>query len=104
MRPPPLCRVLLLLLLLPAAAAGWVSPAGAAGRRMAPLLMTRWGQRWAFGEDAPLALRPSDEGLHERLGCLSTALAQIAYFHRRCPSGTVSFDRPRAPPLESMLS
>lgn len=86
---------LALLLLLPVATqvGGQDTPSTTSrGGRMLPLATTEWGQRWSFAQDAPLSRDPaSDAGTHERLGCLSTALAQIMYFHRRCPSGTVSY-------------
>jgi hypothetical protein len=67
------------------------APPGAA----APLLQTRWAQRWGFAQFSPLDPTPgSDSGLHWRLGCAATALAQIMFFHRRCPAGTVNYTAP----------
>ena len=47
-----------------------------------PLLMTNWGQRHEYARFSPDNLR---------LGCWSTAIAQILYFHRLRPSGRVSY-------------
>jgi len=47
-----------------------------------PLLTTEWGQRDAYATYSPD---------HQRLGCWSTALAQILYFHRLAPFGAVSY-------------
>lgn len=45
-------------------------------------LATRWGQRNEYTRFSPDNLR---------LGCWSTALAQILYYHRLVPTGTVSY-------------
>lgn len=58
---------------------------------------SNWGQRWAFGQFAPKAVHASDQGLNERLGCQSTALAQITFFHRMCPTGVVNYTAPNHP-------
>lgn len=42
----------------------------------------------------PLNPHPTDEGAHERLGCCATTLAQVLYFHHRCPTGSVEFTVP----------
>jgi len=56
------------------------------------LLKTNWAQRWAFAQFTPLSKHPEAfDGVHERLGCESTALAQIMFFHRLCPTGSVSY-------------
>ena len=47
-----------------------------------PLLDTRWGQRNLYTRFSPDNLR---------LGCWSTAIAQILYFHRLTPSGQVNY-------------
>ena len=47
-----------------------------------PLLETNWGQRNEYTRFSPG---------HNRLGCWSTALAQIAYYHRLRPTGSVSY-------------
>jgi hypothetical protein len=47
-----------------------------------PLLRTNWGQRNEYARFSPDNLR---------LGCWSTAIAQILYFHRLRPSGRVSY-------------
>ena len=69
---------------------GW-SKANTHESAAAPLLRTSWGQRWSFAQFAPLARASSASGLHERLGCCSTALAQVMYFHRACPTGSVKY-------------
>jgi len=79
-------------------------PLSAAAGRMAPLTTTEWGQRWAFAQFAPPNPAPRDQGLHERLGCLSTALAQIMFFHRRCPAGAVDYTAPGFAPCLWCLS
>eukprot|EP00746_Dinoflagellata_sp_MGD_P048298 gnl/MRDRNA2_/MRDRNA2_219702_c0_seq1.p1 gnl/MRDRNA2_/MRDRNA2_219702_c0~~gnl/MRDRNA2_/MRDRNA2_219702_c0_seq1.p1 ORF type:complete len:288 (+),score=39.19 gnl/MRDRNA2_/MRDRNA2_219702_c0_seq1:74-937(+) len=59
------------------------------------LLNTSWGQRWAYAQYAPACGKSChDQGEHWRLGCASTALAQIAYFHRLCPMGSVGYTVP----------
>lgn len=52
-----------------------------------PWLTTTWGQRNEYARFAPY----NPAGYHERLGCWSTAIAQIMYFHRVLPSGYVSY-------------
>ena len=47
-----------------------------------PLLTTRWGQRGPYAFYTPK---------NERLGCWSAAIAQILYYHRMQPSGTVEY-------------
>lgn len=56
-----------------------------------------WGQRWALAQFAPLNPRQTDEGPNERLGCCSASLAQVMYYHRRCPTGKVEFTIPGYP-------
>ncbi len=46
-----------------------------------PLLETEWGQRGHFAKPSP----------DVRLGCWSTALAQILYHHRLKPSGEIEY-------------
>jgi hypothetical protein len=46
------------------------------------LLKTTWGQRDRYAKYTPE---------NKRLGCWSVALAQILYFHRLAPNGTVSY-------------
>jgi hypothetical protein len=46
------------------------------------LLKTSWGQRNEYAKFSPN---------HERLGCWSTALAQILYFHRLKPTGVTQY-------------
>eukprot|EP00746_Dinoflagellata_sp_MGD_P029157 gnl/MRDRNA2_/MRDRNA2_16897_c0_seq1.p1 gnl/MRDRNA2_/MRDRNA2_16897_c0~~gnl/MRDRNA2_/MRDRNA2_16897_c0_seq1.p1 ORF type:complete len:415 (+),score=49.70 gnl/MRDRNA2_/MRDRNA2_16897_c0_seq1:86-1330(+) len=62
------------------------------------LLDTSWGQSWAYAQYAPACGDSCGpelwEGEHWRLGCLSTAVAQIAYFHRLCPEGSVAYRVP----------
>lgn len=53
-----------------------------------------WGQRWALAMFAPLDPYPTDEGDHERLGCNANTLAQVMYYHRRCPTGSVEYTVP----------
>lgn len=53
-----------------------------------------WGQRWVLAQFAPLNPRLTDEGPNERLGCVSTSLAEVMYYHRRCPTGKVGFTVP----------
>lgn len=43
---------------------------------------------------APLNPQPTDEGTHERLGCNANTLAQVMYYHRRCPTGSVEHTVP----------
>lgn len=52
------------------------------------LLTTTWAQRGAYAQFAPQ---------DERLGCASTAFAQIMFFHRLCPTGSVSYQAPGFP-------
>ncbi len=51
----------------------------------APLLETQWNQR---GDDTFAKFSPD----HWRLGCWSTAFAQILYHHRLAPSGSNSYN------------
>jgi len=84
-------------------AAACFAPFAVLGKRIgAPdegLLSTsaNWGQRWALAQFAPLNPRLTDEGPHERLGCTATSLAEVMYYHRRCPSGRVEFTVPGYP-------
>jgi hypothetical protein len=48
----------------------------------AHLLRTRWGQTGTYAMYTPR---------HERLGCWSTALGQILYFHRLLPKGDMTY-------------
>ena len=66
------------------------------------LLQTEWGQRWAYAMYAPDVPRPTDSGRHERLGCASTAISQILYFHRRCPLPGVQQYKAPGYPLTGM--
>jgi hypothetical protein len=50
---------------------------------VAPLLTTTWGQDGEFATFSPD---------NWRLGCWSTALAQILYYHRLAPHGSVTYD------------
>eukprot|EP00747_Dinoflagellata_sp_TGD_P004605 gnl/TRDRNA2_/TRDRNA2_111653_c1_seq1.p1 gnl/TRDRNA2_/TRDRNA2_111653_c1~~gnl/TRDRNA2_/TRDRNA2_111653_c1_seq1.p1 ORF type:complete len:330 (+),score=27.80 gnl/TRDRNA2_/TRDRNA2_111653_c1_seq1:88-990(+) len=60
-----------------------------------PLIRTSWGQRWAYAAYAPPANGSAvKDGLHERLGCWSTALGQVMHFHRLCPSGAEGYSAP----------
>lgn len=43
---------------------------------------------------APLNPHPTDEGAYERLGCCASSLAQVLYFNRRCPTGSVEYTVP----------
>ena len=47
-----------------------------------PLIQTQWGQINKYARFSPN---------NERLGCWSTAIAQILYFHRLRPSGNVAY-------------
>lgn len=49
-----------------------------------PLLKTTWGQT---GASSYALYTPK----HVRLGCESTALAQLMFYHKRCPTGKVSY-------------
>ena len=71
-----------------------------------PLTRTVWGQRWGYAQDAPLWPSncsswtppcPRDAGPNVRLGCESTAIAQIMFYHRRCPTGAVNYAAPGFP-------
>ena len=53
-----------------------------APQQQAPLLLTRWGQRDDYASFAPR---------NERVGCWSTALAQILFYHGLFPEGSVSY-------------
>jgi len=53
-----------------------------------PLLTTAWGQRDSYALFTPI--NPTTDE-HERAGCWSTALAQILYYHRLLPTGTVAY-------------
>ncbi len=64
-------------------------------RLFGPLLETTWGQKGGFEGFCP----PEESGLKERfsgerfrLGCWSTALAQILYYHRLQPQGLITYD------------
>jgi hypothetical protein len=59
-----------------------ISSQGAAAGQDTGLLSTRWYQ------DGPFAQFTPD---HERVGCWSTAYAQILYYHRLKPGGRVSY-------------
>ena len=56
--------------------------AGNSSQSNSYLLETSWGQRDRYAKYSPN---------NERLGCWSVALAQILYFHRLAPNGTVSY-------------
>ena len=56
-------------------------------RLIGPLLETKWGQRGEYARFAPRIKSGSNDRF--RLGCWSTALAQILYYHRLKPFGTV---------------
>jgi hypothetical protein len=47
-----------------------------------PLIVTNWGQSGDYARFSPG---------HWRLGCWSTAFAQILYYHRLTPTGSVSY-------------
>lgn len=86
------CAILLLATTLTAA-----TPSAAVPQQ--PLIATAWAQRWGFAQFAPRWPKhcpscPADEGSHARLGCAATAIAQIMFFHRRCPSGSVAYSSP----------
>lgn len=51
-------------------------------RSSSHLLQTSWGQRNRYAKYSPG---------RNRLGCWSTALAQILYFHRLAPTGSVNY-------------
>ena len=55
--------------------------------RVQPLLTTQWGQRDPFNLFAP---RLADD-THQRLGCWSSAIAQILYYHRLQPHGAQTY-------------
>jgi len=48
-----------------------------AAGEVTPLLSTQWGQRDLYAQQAPLI-----DGSHARLGCWSTAIGQILFFHK----------------------
>jgi hypothetical protein len=56
--------------------------AGISSQSNSYLLKTTWGQRDRYAKYSPE---------NKRLGCWSVALAQILYFHRLTPEGTVSY-------------
>ena len=58
-------------------------------RLIGPLLETKWGQRGEYARFAPQKKTGSNDRF--RLGCWSTALAQILYYHRLKPFGTVGY-------------
>jgi len=62
------------------------------------LINTTWGQRWGYSQFAPPANlsfpNPRDQGTQCRLGCAATAVAQIMFFHKLCPSGAVNYTVP----------
>ena len=58
-------------------------------RLIGPLLETKWGQRGEYARFAPQKKTGSNDRF--RLGCWSTALAQILYYHRLKPFGTVRY-------------
>jgi hypothetical protein len=60
-----------------------VRPAEAAPADVAPLLQTRWYQDGPFARFTPG---------NERVGCWSTAYAQILFFHRLKPTGQARYD------------
>jgi hypothetical protein len=85
------------LLLAAVAIIGAAASAASTGQ---PLMRTVWGQRWGYAQDAPLWPSncsswtppcPRDAGPNVRLGCESTAIAQIMFYHRRCPTGAVNY-------------
>ncbi|MEN6370207.1 MAG: C10 family peptidase [Thermotogota bacterium] len=73
--------VLLVAALAVTAAASWMTGRGEAAPSF-PLLATHWGQTGVYARFTPG---------NERAGCWSTALAQILYYHRLQPSGSVSY-------------
>jgi len=58
------------------------APVGVDNFIVGPLLQTQWGQQGEYATFAPN---------NQRLGCWSTAIAQILYFHRLQPYGTVEY-------------
>ena len=56
-----------------------------------PLLETNWGQRNEFARFSPRNLR---------LGCWSTAIAQILYYHRLAPHGSVQYECSDSTPID----
>jgi len=66
------------------------------------LLNTEWGQRGVFAMYAPWKMERTSKskGCHWPLGSETTAIAQITYFHRLCPSGFVNYTAPGFAPTE----
>jgi len=64
------------------------------------LLNTEWGQRGVFAMYAPRKEHQKGKGRHLPLGSETTAIAQIMYFHRLCPSGFVNYTAPGFAPTE----
>lgn len=60
-----------------------------------PLLSTEWGQRGEY------AIYATDQ---ERMGCWSTAFAQILYYHRLTPSGSVNYTQDDGSIIDEDLS
>lgn len=56
-----------------------------------PLLSTKWEQEGEFNRFTPVNESPN-AGYNWRLGCWSTALAQILYYHRSQPYGHVYYE------------
>ncbi len=54
-----------------------------AGKQVKPILKTTWAQRKQYAKFAPD---------NHRVGCWSTALGQILFYHRLTPSGKVSYE------------
>jgi hypothetical protein len=69
----------LLLALLMIATAGHAS----ARTDVVPLLTTQWGQRGLYAQYTPKK---------QRLGCWSTAIAQILHYHKLQPTGLVRYE------------
>jgi hypothetical protein len=70
-------------LLAPFAAAVLIISSAAAPKADDHLLKTHWYQDGAFAQFTPN---------HERVGCWSTAFAQILFYHRLKPSGRVHYE------------
>ena len=54
-----------------------------AGKQIKPILKTTWAQRKQYAKFSPD---------NHRVGCWSTALGQILFYHRLMPSGKVSYE------------
>lgn len=70
------------------------APAVAQTEVTEPLCKTTWAQRRGFAVLSPKKLR---------LGCWSTAIAQIAYYHRLAPKGKVAFTTTKGFKLKATL-